>query len=36
VLAQTVADDGEVAALERIQGLLAGTVPVFQKPPAAR
>jgi EpsI family protein len=32
VLAQTVADDGEVAALERIQALLAGTVPVFQKP----
>jgi hypothetical protein len=36
VLAQTVADDGEVAALERIQGLLAGTVPAFQKPPVGR
>ncbi|MBX3751096.1 MAG: EpsI family protein [Opitutaceae bacterium] len=32
VLAQTGAEDGEAAALARLQALLAGTVPVVQKP----
>lgn len=32
VLAQTAADDGEAAALARLQTLLAGTIPRVQKP----
>ena len=36
VLVQTGADDGEAAALARLQTLLAGTVPVFQKPISAK
>lgn len=36
VLAQTRAEDGEAAALARLQELLKGTLPAFQKAPATR
>lgn len=36
VLVQTDAADGEAAALRRIEAVLAGTLPVFQRGPAAR
>jgi hypothetical protein len=32
VVVQTIAPDGEAAALKRMQAVLDGTLPVFQEP----